>query len=221
MNRLTFCGVSFSVLTFASVYSVDAKLLLTEYREPSSLSTETRLLELTNVGSQAIDTGDFLIKKVTNGAGGESTGLQLVSKQLDPFESYVIAYTGSGVIDLASSLVDQLSSQTELAFGGDDTINLYEFTGSGLVLIDSFGDRLGDPGTEWNVNGVGTRNTILRRRFDFTRDTDLFDPFDPSDQWIPVADTSDVSDFGRFVPEPSSLALLGLAGLLVARRRRS
>lgn len=219
MKRKLMMGLGIGVLLSGASHA-SAGLIFTEYREPDgSSSAQPRFFEVTNVGNTPEELSDFSISKHTAGAASETTAFFLPSGTLAPGQSFVVVYSSGGLGDLPASVVGVVSTNSSLLITGDDAFRLYDSSTGSRVLVDSIGDTLGDPGDEWNVNGVGTRNTILRRKPNFTPDTNLSDPFDPSDQWIAV-DAADISDVGQFVPEPSSLALLGFAGLVTARRRR-
>ena len=78
-------------------------------------------------------------------------------------------------------------SNSVINWNGDDTIVLRK---NGAV-IDAIGQVGTDPGSEWNVNGVGTQNETIRRLDSVCAgDADETDVFDPSAEWTSFANDS-------------------------------
>lgn len=102
----------------------------------------------------------------------------------------VTVLCNAGFFDLERC--DLLSN--ELVFGGSETLVLV-CEGS---VRDVFGRTGYDPGVEWDVDGVGTRQVTLRRSCETTMgDANGTDPFDPSIEWI-EAPVDDFSDLERY-----------------------
>lgn len=106
---------------------------------------------------------------------------------------------GFGMFDFA--LIDGVDNDPSTIMPGE--VVVFSFTISGTAGKGDFVNEFSDP-----PPGGGGTLAIAAAKFVFGSGTD------------PGGDPGPDSAFGAFVPEPGTLALLGLAGLLGLRRRR-
>ncbi len=149
-------------------------LIISEYVEGSG---NNKAIEIYNGTGALVDLTSYTLIRNTNGGTGGASSLSLSGSIADN-DVFVVANNSANASLLA--LADQLTSSTVMTFNGDDTIELR----NGALTIDSIGDLLGDPGSEWNAGGVGTQNETLRRNaLTCGGDTNVNDPYDPSIEW--------------------------------------
>ena len=126
-----------------------------------------------------------------NGATTAGTTIQLVGTLLVD-DVYTVCDN-----DLDPLVYDPASSDltsTGTFFNGDDAIELT----CGGVTLDVIGQIGVDPGSEWNVGGVGTADESIRRDCAVTvGDANGADAFDPSLEWTTAAQ-DDFSDLGQY-----------------------
>ncbi len=143
--------------------------IISEYVEGDSLN---KAVEVFNGTGASLDANDCELVLFRNGgAEADSFGVDTI---LADGQAWVFCH--SGLAD--TSNCDSIES-TSLNHNGNDAYGLR----CGGTIIDSLGDTLGDPGTEWSVGGIGTADDTLRRVCPPTPDTSLSDDFDPSAQW--------------------------------------
>ncbi len=149
--------------------AVGGGMILSEYIEGSS---NNKAWEIYNGGASSVDLSACTLRLYRNG-GTTATDIAL-SGTLASTETHVICNSSFSM----PGLCDQTSGS--LNHNGDDAFDL---VCDGMVL-DSFGDTLGDPGDAWTGGGISTQNETLRRKCTVTEgDTDLSDAFDPSVEW--------------------------------------
>lgn len=143
--------------------------IISEYVEGDSLN---KAVEVFNGTGGSLDANDCELVLFRNGgAEADSFG---VDTTLADGQAWVFCH--SGLAD--TSNCDSIES-TSLNHNGNDA---YALRCEGTI-IDSLGDTLGDPGSEWSGGGIGTSQDTLRRVCPPTADANLGDAFDPSAQW--------------------------------------
>ena len=174
-------------MAMANVNVVEATgmgLYISEYVEGGAGRGGNKALELYNAGPDAVDLSVCEVVRYTNGSMDPSASVTLVGS-LPALSTYLICNTGFD--DLTCDQDDNVINHN-----GDDA---YEIVCAGMV-VDSFGRRGEDPGSEWSGGGVGTQDVVLRRSCTVGMgDPVSTDAFDPSVEWEEFVDT-DLSGFG-------------------------
>lgn len=161
-------------------------LIFSEYMEGSS---NNKAIEIYNGTGVPVDLSTISILRYNNGSPTPSSTSSLAGLgSLADNDVFVIA-NSSGVVSntgiIPDAQVDDTTLSTVTWYNGDDALELLD----GASLIDSIGQVGFDPGSEWNVGGVGTQNETLRRKItQCGGDTDSSDVFDPSLQWDTFAE---------------------------------
>ena len=153
-----------------------AQLLITEYLEGSG---NNKAVELSNLGSDAVDLSQYRLALYANGKPISESPTNSLALQgtLAPGASLVLANPSASGEILAKA--NQTSGN--LVFNGDDALVLYR----GSEIIDSFGQVGVDPGTSWVSGNVSTLDMTLRRKATVTTGrTDATGPFDPAQQYV-------------------------------------
>ncbi|MGL5314009.1 MAG: CehA/McbA family metallohydrolase [Peptostreptococcaceae bacterium] len=159
-------------------------IIISEYIEGSS---NNKAIELYNGTGSTIDLGKYKLELYSNGKE-ESPYVLDLSGELENNKTYVIAHdkANNDIKDKAN-----LINSTTINFNGDDAVVLKK----GEDIVDSLGQVGVDPGDEWKVNDVSTKDMTLVRKADvLSGDTDASNEFDPSAEWIalPKDDTSNL-----------------------------
>lgn len=168
-------------------------ILITEYIEGSS---NNKVLELTNIGSEDVDmgAGKYKLAMFSNGSDTEHDERKIeLTGVLAAGKSYIV-YNDGGDPEFQFPEMGEASSVTW--FNGDDALVL---TRDGEV-VDSFGKVGEDPGSAWtdaNNADWSTQNKTLRRLSSVTTgDTAVSDDFPGSpNQWA-VFDINTVDGIG-------------------------
>ncbi|MBO8157299.1 MAG: thermonuclease family protein [Bacillaceae bacterium] len=161
-------------------------LIFSEYIEGSGYN---KALEIYNPTDEEVDLSDYSVVHFNNGASqnpddGKYVNAIPLKGTLDSGEIYVLVHSE------ADEDLIKIADQTDdsLFFNGDDAVVLFKnynvSTRHGSV-IDSIGEVGEDPGASWNQDHVSTRNaTLIRKQAITAGDRNLYDSFDPSEQWI-------------------------------------
>ncbi|TMP34813.1 ExeM/NucH family extracellular endonuclease [Pseudoalteromonas rubra] len=173
-----------ALLVAAATAPVQAQVIMSEYIEGSS---NNKAVELFNTSENAISLDGYTLSYYSNGGTDPSNTIEL-SGEIAAGGTYVIAN---------SSAVDTVLNAAQLTIGGswyngDDAIVLR----NGDTVVDSFGQVGFDPGSNWENNGVATKDKTLRRNIEVTTGRTAFDAeFDPSAEWVQF-DKDDFSGLG-------------------------
>jgi predicted extracellular nuclease len=178
---------------------VSANLIISEYVEGSS---NNKAIELYNTSTSEISLDGYTLNLYSNGKTTVGNTIDL-SGNLSANSTYVI---------VNSSSVSELKAKADIEsgvsnFNGDDALVLTQ----GTTVIDSFGQRGVDPGSEWSEGGVATKDKTLRRKETILVGRTAPDTtFNPSEEWLQF-DKDDFSGLGAFgsstpvEPEPEPL----------------
>ena len=215
---------TFGTLNNNSVIPTD--LFFSEYVEGSSYN---KALEIFNGTGASIDLGaeDYTIEIFFN---GNTTPGQTIDLSGTIADGDVFVFADQRADGAILAQADQTGGGNY--FNGNDAVVLKK----GSVVVDSIG-RIGeDPGSEWGSGDTSTRDNTMRRLPSILLgDTDPYDPFDPSAEWmgLPLNTFDGLGShtaesilirqniISASVPEPAIHALMGigLAGVGFARKR--
>ncbi len=148
-------------------------LIFSEYIEGGSFN---KAIEIYNASGDTVDLSTYSVSLFSNGSSTAGSTFAL-SGTLAPGEIIILVHASA-----TSDFKVGTYYETSVAnWNGDDAIVLY----NGEAVVDSFGQVGFDPGSSWSANGVVTANmTLVRAPFVTSGDTDPFDEFDPSLEWI-------------------------------------
>ncbi len=172
--------------TFSTAAS--ANLVITEYIEGSAYN---KAIEISNLGSSDInlDANAYKLILFANGADASKPGnTETLTGTLAPGKSIVFHYAGATIDAFKLG-----SASTVTYFNGDDAVVLTKND----VVIDRFGKRGEDPGTEWkdpNNADFSSVNKTLRRKASVTTGDTVAEADFPgtNNQWaVFVIDTAD------------------------------
>ncbi|MFM5865864.1 ExeM/NucH family extracellular endonuclease [Aeromonas caviae] len=164
-----------------------AQLLITEYLEGSG---NNKAVELSNLGSDAVDLSQYRLALYANGKPITDAPTNSLALQgtLAPGATLVLANPSAN----AEILAKTTQTSGNLVFNGDDALVLYR----GSEIIDSVGQVGMDPGTAWVSGNVSTLDMTLRRKATVTMGrTDATSPFDPAQEYV-AAPKDDASGLG-------------------------
>ncbi|WP_010385005.1 ExeM/NucH family extracellular endonuclease [Pseudoalteromonas rubra] len=173
-----------ALLVAAATAPVQAQVIMSEYIEGSSYN---KAIELFNTSDSPISLSGYTLSFYNNGGTDASNTIEL-NGEIAAGKTYVIANNQADVlIRNVAQLIDSGSWHN-----GDDAIVLR----NGETVLDSFGQVGVDPGSNWEGNGVVTKDKTLRRNIDITTGRTTFDAtFDPSAEWTQF-DKDDFSGLG-------------------------
>jgi uncharacterized protein len=225
LGRKTLLSASAAAAVLSLAASAEA-VVFSQYYEGTSGSN--RALEIWNPGATTIDLAvtPLTIDNFSNAATTPSSTYTLSTGLLGPGAVVVISNTDTtGDAALAAAGITSIDTgSAAVNFNGNDALRL-RVGGVDQDIIGQIGPP--DPGAAgWNGNGVSTVNQNIELISNQLTVGDLngADAYDPSArfQTRAPADVTAASfaGFGQApIPEPSSLAVLGLGGLLLMRRR--
>ena len=157
----------------APALAAPTELLISEYVEGSS---NNKALEIYNGTGAPISLSGYDVQMCFNGAVACSLTIPLNPVSLAAGDVYVLAQSAATAAILAQA--DQTNGSGW--FNGDDAVLLRKAG----VVIDSFGQRGFDPGTEWGTGLTSTADNTLRRKSSVENgDTTDLDVFDPALEW--------------------------------------
>ena len=189
-------GPIFAAGILAASNPAYADLYFSEYIEGSSLN---KALEIINPTGAAVDLSSYQVQIFFNGNTNAGATVHLAGS-LGDGDVFVIADDGADADILA---VADLTPSNSF-FNGDDAVVLL----NNGVVVDAIGQVGVDPGSAWTGNGVSAQNRTLRRRDNVTTgDTDAYDAFDPSVEWLEFpqdsfGDLGNGDNGGGITPEP-------------------
>ncbi len=157
------------------------ELIFSEYIEPGSGDSSNKVVEIFNGTGRDIDLAAekysvTMHNFLNDGSRGGNFTFDLTGILADG-DVYVAANASA---DNATVLVEADQLLPNFLYNGDDTLLLRK---DGIV-VDSIGQFNFDPGSEWEVDGVGTQDVTLRRKPTLSQgDTISTDVFNPSLEW--------------------------------------
>lgn len=210
-SLFSFCAASVLSVVGFTAPSVNASLLITTVTDGTQVGGNPKALEI--VATEAIaDLSVFGIVRNTNGGtDGFGTPVSLPPVSLAAGEFFVIAASADAEASLTALGITVNIVNSILNVNGDDILGLV----NGSTVIDVFGAET-QADTNFYEDSIATRNTSS-----ITGDPD--GSVDAADNFFIVgySDELAISSFGTFViPEPASLALVGLGGLAMLGRVR-
>jgi len=178
-----------SVLPFLPKVQAEehSSFIMSEYIEGSSYN---KAIELYNGTGKEIDLEDYSLVHFNNGAsqdpGDGYVNVLDLEGTLENDEVHVVAHDDADEEILNEA--DQTGNTYFYNFNGDDAIVLFKGFDSDTrqgTVIDSIGKVGEDPGSSWNQDQVSTQNATLVREQSITSgDQELYDSYDPSNEWI-------------------------------------
>lgn len=180
-----------------------AGLIISEYIEGSGYN---KAIELYNGSGAMIDlSAENYRLQIYRDGGTTPYKDTALSGTIDEDSTFLISCNYAGTDQVLKDAADQLSNDLA-SFNGDDAIVLRRGGSSGTI-IDSIGKIGEDPGGQWGSLDASTAdNTIRRKSWVTSGDTDPFDTVDIENEWdgYPI-DTfvgigAHTMDSGGFVP---------------------
>lgn len=203
--------------------SANANLLITQYYEGSSFN---KWVELTNTGGSSVDLSNYTLGLWQNSNteayktdGTPSQSLALTGT-LASGASYLLSHTSAASPAYATA---DAQSGSVINHNGDDSFTL--FTGSTFAtanIVDAIGFT--DSGSEGSntsfvrtSSSAGWNTTAGSNVDDFTS---VWSEITTASVDSAAQGTDARLGESTLIPEPASLALIGLSGLMIAARRR-
>ncbi len=177
MFRRNFLSVAFLFCTvLIQTAQGQSELLFSEYIEGSSYN---KAIEIFNPSGSSVDLAGYTVSIYYNGNTSPSSVIEL-DGNIGAENVFVVCHSSAD--DAVQGLAQLITGR--LNFNGDDAIVL----SNNDQVVDCIG-RIGeDPGSSWRSGDVSTQNQTIRRMDGVTvGDTDPWDVFDPSTEWVGFA----------------------------------
>ena len=190
MNKATkmFFAVVMVALTLTTTAWAQSTILISEYIEGSS---NNKAIELYNPTDAEVSLDAYQIAQSTNGGGWQYYHTFPAGATIAAGGTYVLAN-----VDISATLYDTTAANEVLDYpsavhhNGDDARAVIHISGTDTTFIDVFGDPDTDPGSGWDVAGVGTataNHTLIRKPGITTGNTTAgasFGTDEASSEWI-------------------------------------
>ncbi len=221
-----------------TAFVANGQLIISEVVDATLPGGLPKFVEITNTGNSTVDLSNFSIGNFNNGGttlgGGSSFTL---SGMLAAGDSWVISYENSDVPGTSLFFDVYGFDADELGLGafinGDDAIALFDGPatgdGSDANIVDVYGViGVDGSGEVWeytdgysfrNFNVVSGNSTFTSGEWFIGGANSLETGDDVEELALILANTTPGTH--SFVPTPASAAILGLGGLVAARRRRA
>ncbi|MCC6622784.1 MAG: lamin tail domain-containing protein [Deltaproteobacteria bacterium] len=136
------------------------QLFISEYVEGESGSNK-KAIEIANFTGQAVNLGQYVIRKITNGGGTWLDADALALTGSLPHGQVWVVCNASSIPELLA-LCDVTSGSQALTFNGNDAVAL----AYGSTVIDTIGEETAPDPSAWTVDGVAlaTQDHVLVRR---------------------------------------------------------
>ncbi len=220
------------VLALASVASAD--LIISEIVDATLPGGLPKWVEITNTGGASVDMSQYYIGNINNGDPDSGFSATQLSGTLAAGDSYVVSYEnsdGPGVGMFFDTYgFDADNHDPGSWINGDDVVALYfgdpGVPHDGSTAVDIYG-VVGVDGTgeNWEYtdgysyrlpNYISGQNPFVEAEWFFGGANSLETGDDVTELALILANTTPGTH--NFIPEPASLLLIGLAGLVLRRR---
>lgn len=156
-----------------SFVNAQAPLIFSEYIEGSS---NNKALEIHNPSDVVVDLAEYEIVQSSNGGGWEYYHIFPTGASIDAGGVWVVLNDATSTdLFLAENADEVLGYPSAVHHNGDDARGLIYITDTDTTLLDVIGIPDEDPGSGWDVAGVGTAtkdHTLVRKNHIVTGNTD-------------------------------------------------